>query len=162
MDDKTNGHYFLRVISTRWHGGSADSRVKAELVPLAATTRCPSRRVRCGGCDLAVCRKCAPWSAADKAYVCGVCSQPAPPTQTEPESPNTQADAAQLKEVEENVRAHIEALVEGQVGGPLDHVNAVPNLAHSKAIPVDFSQVSERNKWDLLLYYYCYCHGELN
>lgn len=92
-----------------------------------------NKRVRCGGCDLAVCRKCAPWSAADKAYVCGVCSQPAPPTQTEPESPNTQADAAQLKEVEENVRAHIEALVEGQVGGPLDHVNAVPNLAHSKA-----------------------------
>ncbi|XP_047499270.1 uncharacterized protein LOC125045817 isoform X5 [Penaeus chinensis] len=92
-----------------------------------------NKRVRCGGCDLAVCRKCAPWSAADKAYVCGVCSQPAPPTQTQPESPNTQADAAQLKEVEENVRAHIEALVEGQVGGPLDQVNAVPNLTHSKA-----------------------------
>ncbi|XP_042866418.1 uncharacterized protein LOC122249530 isoform X3 [Penaeus japonicus] len=117
-----------------------------------------NKRVRCGGCDLAVCRKCAPWSAADKAYVCGVCSQPPPPKEAEPQSPDTQADAAQLKEVEESVRAHIEALTEGQVGGPLDHVNAVPNLAHSKAIPVDFSQVSERNKWDLLLYYYCYCH----
>ncbi|XP_042866424.1 uncharacterized protein LOC122249530 isoform X9 [Penaeus japonicus] len=92
-----------------------------------------NKRVRCGGCDLAVCRKCAPWSAADKAYVCGVCSQPPPPKEAEPQSPDTQADAAQLKEVEESVRAHIEALTEGQVGGPLDHVNAVPNLAHSKA-----------------------------
>ncbi|KAG7169729.1 Myotilin-like, partial [Homarus americanus] len=88
-----------------------------------------NKRVQCGGgCGLPVCRKCAPWSTAAQTYVCGVCStqQPQSTTHAATTTPKT-PDDAHLRQVEDSVRSHIEALVESQVGGPLDQVTAAPS-----------------------------------
>ncbi|XP_066984847.1 uncharacterized protein [Macrobrachium rosenbergii] len=118
-----------------------------------------NKRVTCGGCNLAVCRKCAPWNASHKAYVCGECSKP--PSERRRGGGGggvgSSPDESHLKEVEASVRSHIEALVENQVGSPLDQVTAEANLSTSHPT-LDLSKISEHNKWDLLLYYYCFCH----
>ncbi|XP_066984841.1 uncharacterized protein [Macrobrachium rosenbergii] len=92
-----------------------------------------NKRVTCGGCNLAVCRKCAPWNASHKAYVCGECSKP--PSERRRGGGGggvgSSPDESHLKEVEASVRSHIEALVENQVGSPLDQVTAEANLSTS-------------------------------
>lgn len=66
--------------------------------------------------------------------MCGVCAAPlaTPTTPVTPVTPSTPQGtrSKERKEVEAGVRSHIEALVEGQVGGPLDPVSASPTTAH--------------------------------
>ncbi|XP_042220923.1 uncharacterized protein LOC121865492 isoform X2 [Homarus americanus] len=121
-----------------------------------------NKRVQCGGgCGLPVCRKCAPWSTAAQTYVCGVCStqQPQSTTHAATTTPKT-PDDAHLRQVEDSVRSHIEALVESQVGGPLDQVTAAPSTTQPHPARLDLDKISENSKWDLLLYYYCFCHED--
>ncbi|KAK7068821.1 hypothetical protein SK128_014902, partial [Halocaridina rubra] len=126
-------------------GGDSSGKERREITsPSASPNTCYrcgqpfsiffNKRVNCGGCNFSVCRKCAPWSASHKAYVCSECSRPSSSEVKGGESsiPNE----SQLKEVEASVRSHIEALVEGQVGSPLDQVTAEPNTSTSHRLGI--------------------------
>ncbi|XP_064099189.1 uncharacterized protein LOC135210255 isoform X7 [Macrobrachium nipponense] len=125
----------------RGRGGREDSRCSpppsSASSPPKACCRCGdlfsilfNKRVTCGGCHLAVCRKCAPWNASHKAYVCGECSRP-PSERRRGGGVGSSPDESHLKEVEASVRSHIESLVENQVGSPLDQVTAEANVSTS-------------------------------
>ncbi|XP_068245045.1 serine-rich adhesin for platelets-like isoform X3 [Palaemon carinicauda] len=116
-------------------GGGADGQnTSTSVSPPKTCCRCGqpfsllfNKRVTCGGCSLSVCRKCAPWNTSHKAYVCSVCSKP--PSDPRRGGAGASSDESYLKEIEASVRSHIEALVENQVGGPLDQVTAEPNIS---------------------------------
>ncbi|CAL4111085.1 unnamed protein product, partial [Meganyctiphanes norvegica] len=82
-----------------------------------------NRRATCAACQLHVCRKCATWNPDNKTYLCTICLQ-------SPQGQSKHPPPPPAAEVEAGVRGHIESLVEGRLGEPIDQVNISPNTQH--------------------------------
>ncbi|XP_076057936.1 uncharacterized protein LOC143035168 isoform X9 [Oratosquilla oratoria] len=118
-----------------------------------------NKRLSCGSCGLSICRKCAHWSRAEKAHVCHLCAPkpqppPPPPLPSLPSLPLPQAAAppfltpspssapnaafptvnAGVDEITNQIRHHLEALVEGRLATSLEcHSNSPSNSSNSSS-----------------------------